>query len=98
MNPRHTSYSDRQLKAVYRVSGKVNISRKKRFNRKWMNRCFNLYKELIRYTVLHTARILPDNTKGFEHVMPTEAQLAKIREHFKKDWETCKAKAANVGS
>ena len=91
LNPRHSSYSEKQLKALRRVGGFVNI-RKDNVEGKFAYLLTRFYTNFIRYNTLFIAKFLPDAWFGKESLIPKE-ELERVRTHYQKDWEAVKAYA-----
>lgn len=89
LKPKHTSYNTKQLKAIKWMATKFDLRKRKTVNN-WLLRYFNkLYFGTLRYTVLYSAKLLPEN--WFEQqplINPLE--LENVRIYFKEDWSRCK--------
>jgi len=94
--PRHVSYSDRQIRAIFRASGIINLSRSKRFKKKWKNRLSMFFPEIIRYAVLYGSPVLPELSKGKDPVLPQKELLEEIRDYFSDDWKKCLRRAGSI--
>ena len=89
MSPKHASYKEKQLRAVYSVSGRINLRKKRPFKSKWKNVLLNLGINIIRYCVLYLSRILPGRLIPGANIFPDPEQLAAIREAYDADWKKC---------
>ena len=88
LNPRHSSYSEKQLKALRLVGGFVNI-RKDNVEGKLAYQLTRFYTNFIRYNTLFIAKVLPGSWFGDEPLIPKE-ELEKVRLTYQKDWEAVK--------
>lgn len=93
LSPRHKSYSEKQLMAVYRATERINLQKRRPFHKKWKNVVINLFTNAKRYVILYGALVFPGKIFTKEQVFPTEEQLRAIREHYNEDWEECLAYA-----
>ncbi|MDH5610014.1 MAG: sulfotransferase domain-containing protein [Cyclobacteriaceae bacterium] len=73
LSPRHTSYSEKQLKVLRTFFSYFPAGAKK----KWM-----------RYAVLYAAYLIPEFLLNRQPLI-SEDYLARIQEAYKKDWENC---------
>ncbi len=85
---RHSSYNDKQLKAIMAVSKRIDIRRKRTIKNKTVRVFIGLIPNLIRYSVLYTARLLPDRLFPDNTLVPP-AILSEIRQKYTTDWEQC---------
>lgn len=82
----HTSYSEKQLKALRAFAKIVPMEKKRVFKNgmlHFLNRCI---RGPLRYLVLYTAKILPASFFSPEPLISKE-ELAAVRVFFEKDWE-----------
>ncbi|MBI1422260.1 MAG: hypothetical protein GC149_02255 [Gammaproteobacteria bacterium] len=88
----HTSYSDKQLKAVRKLSRylfPVSEAHSRKTLRGWLQwRRI----QLTSYAIMYPARLLPDAWFNNVELIP-QTQLNKIRDHFADDWAQCRAYA-----
>jgi hypothetical protein len=89
MSPKHASYREKQLRAVYSISGWINLRKKRPFKSKWKNVLLNLGINIIRYSVLYISSILPGRLIPGAEIFPNREQLAAIREAYDDDWQRC---------
>ena len=94
LSRRHASYNEMELRAVYRASERINLRKKRPFNKKWKNVLLNLWTNLLRYAIIYGSHVLPGKFSTKEQIFPTEHQLGAIREHYNEDWEKCVAYGA----
>lgn len=85
---RHTSYSEKQLKAIFHVSKRIDIRRKRKGTNKTIRVIKGLIPNMIRYTTLYLALLFPDSIFGTEVLIPPES-LEEIKKHYNDDWEQC---------
>jgi hypothetical protein len=85
---KHSSYNEKQLKAIMAVSQCVNIRRKRKGDNKTLRVIRGLIPNLIRYSTLYVAIILPDSLFSKQDLIPP-AFLEEIRKKYNADWEKC---------
>ena len=83
---KHTSYSLKQLKAIKKTMKFVNIERKKIAKNKVVNFVYRLYVDAIRYSVMYTAKVLPDSWFD-EAPLIDKATIEKVKNYYKNDWD-----------
>ena len=89
LNPMHVSYGEKELRALYHITGVVKMKKNRIYSPKWTRALLHPWTEMLRYAVLYGARILPSGMVGNEHIFPSPEQLNMIREYFKDDWQWC---------
>ncbi|MFC2129274.1 hypothetical protein ACFLQX_00685 [Bacteroidota bacterium] len=89
LTPKHASYNEKQLRAVYTVSKKISLRKRKPSNSKAVNVMINLLRNLLRYTILFLAPAIPNSWLSTDQFLPDSDQLKKIREQYTPDWEAC---------
>lgn len=90
LKPVHRSYSEKQLKAIHRVSGRLfsdNPSFAKNKIGHWLQRRGRL---LACYAILYPAALLPESWFSDEPLIPP-AEQAKTRTAYQDDWEQIRA-------
>lgn len=88
----HTSYSEKQLKALRAFAKVVPMEKKRVFKNgilHFLNRCV---RGPLRYAVLYTAKALPDSFFSKEPLISKE-ELEEVRVFFEKDWKEVKSYA-----
>lgn len=89
LSRRHSSYSPKQLKAMYALSRHLNLRKHQEYRWKALNLGRRLLVNSVRYPTLYAARWLPENT--FSDVpLIAETELSRIREAFAENWEQCR--------
>lgn len=89
----HTSYSDKQLKAVRKFS-KYLFPAQEKYSRKTLRGWLQWRRtQLTSYVIMGVAYLLPDSWFSDIELVP-QAQLDKIRAHYADDWEQVRAYAA----
>ncbi len=92
LNKKHSSYSEKQLKAIMAMGKCVNL-RKRRFAKNgFLNFIIRMYLTLIRYSTLYIAKLIPESFFSKEPLLPQE-KLDMVKEFYKEDWERCLAYA-----
>lgn len=89
LSPKHASYNEKQLRAVYTLSKKINLVNKKPSSNKSVNKLVNLFKNIVRYSTLSFAPIIPNKWLSKDSFLPDTEQLSELRAHFSKDWDEC---------
>lgn len=79
---RHRSYSEKQLKVIYKLSEHLDI-----VPRGILKKYLFVYP--IRYPVLYLARYLPAKAVPKLDIFPSREELEGIREFYRDDWERC---------
>ena len=87
-SPRHTSYSDKELKIRHWVN-KHTIFKKIGVKNRKLSTLRRLYNKIVRYTTLYIARLIPEKMVSNKPLIAKE-DLARIREFYKEDWEASK--------
>jgi hypothetical protein len=85
---KHSSYNERQLKAILAINKRIDIRRKRTIKNKTIRVIIGLIPNLIRYSVLYTARLLPDSLFPNEELVPPGI-LSEIRQKYTPDWDQC---------
>jgi len=85
---RHSSYSEKQLKALRHVGNYVNL-RKDNIRNKLGYIFTRFYTNTVRYNTLFLAKYLPENWFGKEPLIAT-SELDDVRNYYEKDWEAVK--------
>jgi hypothetical protein len=88
----HTSYSDKQLKAVRKLS-KYLFPLREKYSRKTLRGWLQWRRiQLMSYAIMYPALLLPDAWFDDVELIP-QVQLDKIRRHYADDWAQCQAYA-----
>ncbi len=90
LSPKHASYNEKQLRAVYTVSKRIKLVKHKPSSSKTINVLINLLKNSIRYTTLYTAPIIPDSWLSSDVFLPDSEELTAIKNYFTEDWDACR--------
>ncbi len=88
LNRKHTSYSEKQLKAVFALSKHINIRKRRVFKNNILHLFWRLYLSSIRYPTLYIAKILPKSFFSSTPLIPKN-ELEKVQEYYKNNWEEC---------
>lgn len=86
LSRKHASYSEKQLKAIYKVSGVLPVQNKNLVKFKPLNSLLKIPVKAIRYSTLHISKYLPskDNSPFID-----PAELAAIDDFCAEDWRKC---------
>ena len=88
LNKKHSSYSEKQLKAIQFMGRFVDMTKKRRFKNGLLHFLSRLYMSILRYGTLYISKILPDSMFRPEALID-EDELRKIRDHYASDWQEC---------
>ncbi|MCB0776865.1 MAG: hypothetical protein KDB99_11160 [Chitinophagaceae bacterium] len=87
---KHSSYSEKQLKAMKAVGKYINMRKRRIFKNEILHFLWRLWLGSIRYTILFIARFIPQRFFSKEPLIDPK-ELEEIKNYFSKDWEECKA-------
>ncbi len=90
LSPRHTSYNEKQLRVIYTLGKKVSMVKRKPSASKTINVFLNLGRNILRYTTLFFAPLIPNSWLSKDIFLPEPGQLAAVKKYFSKDWEECR--------
>lgn len=90
--PRHVSYSTNSVKLIKKVNYKINIIKKLNSHGKPFVKFQNIYKSLIRYTILYGSKLLPNSLFPKEDLVSKE-ELNEVKNVYSAMWENVKDKA-----
>lgn len=88
LNPKHKSYSEKQLKIIRKFGKKYFRQNVKPSERFYVRQLQRYYKMFFRYLVLYTAFLMPESWGGEGPLIPEE-QLKRIRDYYETDWQKC---------
>lgn len=90
LKPKHASYNEKQLRAIYTISKKISLRKHKPSRLKVINILINLFRNILRYATLFIASVIPGSWLSKDAFLPDAVQLSKIRKAFSPDWVLCK--------
>lgn len=85
---KHSSYSEKQLKAIIWAGKYINLRKRRVFKNNFLHLLFRLYLASIRYPILYVSKCIPASCFNTDPLIP-EDELKKVRKYFEKDWEKC---------
>lgn len=85
-NKKHTSYSEKQLKAVIAVGKHINLLKRRVFKNGILHFIWKLFTESIRYTILYTSKLIPEKFFSNKPLI-SKNELEEVRDFYAKDWE-----------
>jgi hypothetical protein len=88
LNRKHTSYSAQQLKAIKYLGKYINLNKRRIFKNNLLHLLWRLYLGAIRYGTLYFAKLIPKRYFDDSPLIPV-ADAKKIKDYYKKDWESC---------
>jgi len=94
LSHRHSSYNEKQLRVIYQLSKKIDIRRKRKGTNKTIRAIRGLIPNIIRYSTLYLAYLIPGSNLGNEVRIPSET-LEEIRKYYASDWDQCVKYAAD---
>ncbi len=86
LSPEHVSYSDHSLKLVRKASEWLPFEKKLEIHRKPIGFLYNLYANMVRYTLLYSANFIPKSYLVKEKLVQNK-DISEVREFCKKDWD-----------
>ncbi|MDO5509745.1 MAG: hypothetical protein Q4F57_03510 [Weeksellaceae bacterium] len=85
LKPNHVSYSEKSLKSVRFCSQYVPFKKKLEVHRQPVGYIYNLYANIVRYSIIHSSKLLPD--VWFRPApLVTESELIRLQDYFREDW------------
>ena len=87
---KHSSYSEKQLRAVIAVGKYINLKKKTSCRNTVIRFFCRLPQNVVRYPTLWIGGLLPEKWYSHEPLIPP-GELEKIREYYREDWEACKS-------
>jgi len=88
LNPKHTSYNTKQLKAIKYMATKFDLRKRKTVSNVLLRYFNKLYYGIFRYTILYGAKIMPSNLFD-EKPLINPLELEHVKKYFKEDWNCC---------
>jgi hypothetical protein len=85
---KHTSYNQQQLKAIRKVSKRINLHKRYDFNSKIAIVLWRIYISIIKYSTLYIAKYLPGNWFDDQPITP-RAHMERIKNYYAEDWQKC---------
>jgi len=90
---KHTSYSERQLLFLRRLSRHLNLSKRRMARRGPAHFVLKLFREGLRYSLLSLGRIWPAIP---EERLLDQAYLKRLRDYGEEDWQAIQQRAAQT--
>lgn len=87
LNPKHTSYSAKQLKFMQQVGRRIDMRKRRVFDNSVLHFFWKLYLGAIRYSVLYLGKVLPDS-RFDDRPLIAPGELERVRAAYAEDWET----------
>lgn len=91
-NRKHSSYSEKQLKAIQAFGKYINLRKRRPFKNSIIFFIWRMGLSGIRYSILFISKLLPEKFFSSEPLIPKD-KLDEVREYYKNDWEQCLAYA-----
>lgn len=89
---KHTSYGEKEVKAMFWLSKYVNVRRERVFKSQFLQKTQKKLKDLIRYPFIGLSKLLPETTFVKGDLIPDD-YVQKIKAYYRADWEACRAYA-----
>ncbi len=96
-NRKHTSYREKQLKAMMRAGKHINLLKRRISNNFIVHLFWRLYLNGLRYSILYGAKLFSEKHFGSEPLISPD-ELEKVKNYYLPDWEKCKEYAQSVTS
>lgn len=94
-NRKHTSYSEKQLKAMMCAGKHINLF-KRRISKNFIIHLFwRLYLNGLRYSILYGAKLFSENYFDSEPLIPPD-ELEKVKNYYQADWKKCKEYSQSI--
>lgn len=87
-NRKHTSYSQKQLKAMLVMGKRINLRKRRVFKNSILHFLWQKYIGAIRYSTLYISKLIPES-KFSDQALIDKKELDDIKEYYKQDWEKC---------
>jgi len=85
---KHSSYSEKQLKAIHWLSQRVDMRKRRFFRNGALHLLWRLYMSVVRYGTLYLGALIPDRMFS-ERALIDPEELEKVRAAYETDWENC---------
>lgn len=92
LSPNHVSYSEQSLKLVRKLSAKIQFQKQLEVHIKPKGFLYNLYANIIRYSILYGSKIFPNNWFPQEEFINKE-EVEAVKKFFTTEWNLVKSKA-----
>lgn len=86
LNPNHVSYSEKSLKLVRKLSSKIQFQKQLEVHRKPKGFLYNLYANIIRYSILYGSKLFPNSWFPQEEFV-NDKEVEAVKAYFKDEWE-----------
>ncbi|MDO5654941.1 MAG: hypothetical protein Q4G27_02240 [Flavobacteriaceae bacterium] len=93
LTPSHVSYDENALKLVRKLSSKIQFQKKLEVHRKPKGFLYNLYANIIRYSILYSSKILPEFLFPKEELISAQ-EVEAVSKFFADEWNFVKEKAS----
>jgi len=88
LSRKHTSYNDKQLKAVRFFGKYFNLKKRRVFHNSVLHLLWRFYHAIFRYGILYIALLLPKSMFNQRPLIDSE-YLKKVGDYFEEDWQKC---------
>ena len=95
-NRKHSSYSEKQLKAILALGKYINLRKRRVFRDNILHLLWRICINTIRYAALYISKLLPEAFFSKEPLIPKN-KLDEVREFYREDWEQCLIYAQKTG-
>ena len=92
LKPNHISYDENALKLVRKMSSRIQFQKKLEVHVKPKGFVYNLYANIIRYSILYGSKLLPSSLIPQEEFIQKD-EIQAVSDFFRDDWEFVKARA-----
>lgn len=94
LDPKHTSYNEKQLKAIRKFS-KLFFKQERKTYKNIILKKIQEKRRWLCYLVMYSALLIPDSWMGKEKLIP-QNQLDKVRDFYADDWGKCLNMRGNI--
>jgi len=87
---KHTSYSEKQLKAIRYIGRYINIRKRRIFRNGLLQLLFSYFLGMVRYSTLLIAALLPEKIFSDQPLI-ADQELQQVKDYFNEDWLKCRS-------
>lgn len=84
--PKHVSYDKNALKLVRKLSRKIQFQKKLEVHVEPKGFLYNLYANIVRYSILYGSKIMPSNVFPKENLYEQQ-EVEALKDYFQEEWK-----------
>lgn len=88
LSKKHTSYSEKQLKALLFVGRYINLKKRRIFKNNILHFLWRIYLGTLRYATLYLSKLIPGALFSPKPLINKD-ELVEINAYYNQDWNTC---------